>query len=390
MVYKKIIYLRYLPLTEKIYKDFYMDELLKNSFIVEYWDLSKIFFKEIETISYEMESLKIKTFKSLKEVESELKNTNDKTLFISIMTFDGRVKNLFLLLTKYNCTLSVFGRNMFPTYIYKKSFASILKKVNYLSIINFLKTKYLIFLKKSNKIKNYDFLFLGGQNGWQGIGNHTKNELNNSTIIKVNSDDYDRFIETKSKPPFLNYEYILFLDEYLPLHPDTKLFKINNVKPHEYYPELNLFFDFIEKKYGLPIVIAAHPKAELYKQKNYFNGREVYFDCTSILTKFSTFVIAHDSTSINLPVSFKKYILFITSNNIKRSIPSVDDNVKNFSKYLGLKYYYFDNLKQDLNFDLNIPEIEYNNYKYNFQTWLETEEHLTKSIFINFLNNYSK
>lgn len=43
--FDKIVYLRYMPLTSKIFTDFYMDSFSEGSNIkVEYWDLSDIFF----------------------------------------------------------------------------------------------------------------------------------------------------------------------------------------------------------------------------------------------------------------------------------------------------------------------------------------------------------
>ena len=37
MRFDKIIYIRYIPLTVKIYEDYYMSEALDSGFEVEYW-----------------------------------------------------------------------------------------------------------------------------------------------------------------------------------------------------------------------------------------------------------------------------------------------------------------------------------------------------------------
>ena len=41
---KKVIFLGYLPLTEKVIADFYFKSLFERGFSVEYWDLSSIYF----------------------------------------------------------------------------------------------------------------------------------------------------------------------------------------------------------------------------------------------------------------------------------------------------------------------------------------------------------
>ena len=39
----KVVFLRYIPLTQKIEHDFYIRELVDNGISVEYWDLSQMF-----------------------------------------------------------------------------------------------------------------------------------------------------------------------------------------------------------------------------------------------------------------------------------------------------------------------------------------------------------
>ena len=206
----------------------------------------------------------------------------------------------------------------------------------------------------------------------------------NAEIVKVNSDDYDNALSLKGSNPLINSDYILFLDEYLPLHPDTLLFKIKNVTVNQYYPELNKYFDLVEKQYGMPVVIAAHPKAIRYKNEDFFNGRKVFFDKTSQLTEHAHFVLAHDTTSINYAVSFNKKLHFITSSNIFHNINMVHRNVVNFSDFLGCNRQWFDK-SEPVNLIDKLPKTNYSKYKYEFQTSLETENRLTKDIFIEFL-----
>jgi hypothetical protein len=228
-------------------------------------------------------------------------------------------------------------------------------------------------------------VFMGGSLGWTGIGRVTQKDFETSVIVKVNSDDYDSYLKLKKEPPFISEDYIMFLDEYLPLHPDAKLFKIKNVKPEDYYPELRKYFDRVEKQFNRPVVIGAHPKALRYKTEDFFGGRKVVFDKTVNLAANAQFILAHDSTSINYPVAFRKKIHFISSKNIRDGINSVHRRVICFSDYLGCNFQWFDEEKEKVELVDEISVVKYDNYKYNYQTWKETEDTLTSEIFINFL-----
>lgn len=376
-------------MTQKVYNDFYFNEVESIGLKVEYWDVSSLFFKTIPGVEDSSFLTKTIKFNTYKEIEEQLKSERslDKCLFISIMSFDQLIIKLYKLLTKYNCNLGVFGRNVLPFGANTNmSILDYLKKINIKRISNFIKFKLLLKYLKNGKIKKYDYVFLAGNYGWRGIGRINQTDINNSIKININSDDYDVCTMLSNKIDSTN-KYILFLDEYLPLHPDTILLGIKTIKPNDYYPELNKYFDFIEKKYGLPIIIAAHPKALEYHNKNYFNGRQVSFYQTAALTKNALFVIAHDSTSVNYPIYFNKKIHFITSDNIMNDIAEVHWNTLNFAKYLGCNYQYFDNYNDMLNIVEELPIRNYEQFKLDFHTSPETENKKTVDIFLNFLRS---
>ena len=376
-----------MPLTQKVFEDHYMGEAMDAGLEVEYWDFTAVFFKnqfELEDSSHLVKTIK---FSSYTEIEAALKSEQSikDILFISIMTFEARISKLYKLLTKFDCQLAVFGRNMFPlASAYKKSFYDKILKINFTRVSNFIKNRMLQKDVQSGIVKNYDIVFLGGKMGWMGIGNVQFQEIVKAETVKVNSDDYDNYLKLRNCDSILDHEYILFLDEYLPLHPDAKLFDIKNIKPEEYYPELNQYFDRVEKQFNLPVVVAAHPKANRYKKEDFFNGRKVIFGKTAQLSKHAHFVIAHDTTSINFPIAFQKKLHFITSSNIEKGINMVHQNVVYFSNFLGCNKQYF-NRSEPVNLVEPLPLQNYANYKFDFQTWPETQNTNTSEIFINLL-----
>ena len=157
----------------------------------------------------------------------------------------------------------------------------------------------------------YDYLLAAGEKGVNSrfIVNEVLFSCSKDFSLfyktSLRSDEYLRELGLKS------CGYILFLDEYEPFHPDYVRLKIKTVDPLFYYSSLNSFFDRVEKEFGLPVVIAAHPRGNEYYQKNNpFDGRRLIFSETAYLTRFSHLVLSESSTSTNFAVLNHKPIIF--------------------------------------------------------------------------------
>ena len=240
----KIVFFRYIPLTELISKSHFMDWLLKKGIIVEYLDFSKLFFPNYnfqDTIKKDS-VIEINTYSDFK---AYLKSQNKKTtLFISIITFERRVYRLFRILTQHNCKLGVFARGMIPA-IEPNSISKIKRVLRRLSIKNImaiLKSKAIYFSKKQGWVKPYDIIYLTGEAALPAIGVGFQFDADNADIIDVNTADYDTFLSSSDITPVAT-NYAVFLDENLTSHPDQKLFNIPPIRSEDYYPELNAFFD---------------------------------------------------------------------------------------------------------------------------------------------------
>ena len=109
----------------------------------------------------------------------------------------------------------------------------------------------------------------------------------------------------------------------------------------------------------MQVVICAHPKAEKYKTKNYFENRKIYFNKTCEIIKSSRGVISHNSTAVNFAVLSKKPIIFITSNLIKRINPVLDKQILLHSKNLKSNCIDIDNYQQENLFFWKINEVFY-------------------------------
>lgn len=368
----KVVFFRYLPLTHKVYSDFYMREIQNAGFCVEYWYLPFIISVPTGVENYENECVRV--ILSYKDLEKRIKREDrEKTLFISIQTYNGAVLRLFWIMTKNRCKLSVFGRNMIPMapIEYKQ------RKYNVSEIILVLYNKLSYYLKKLGIIKSYDVLFLSAETGINAYGFNTTKERYKSKHIYINGNDYDKALEVQYGDPMLKEEFIVFIDTCLPLHPDIGICNIKPMDADTYYNQLNEFFDKVEFETGKKIIIAAHPKSLIYNEKDFFCGRKVIFGKTAELIRDSSLVLFHNSTSVGFAVFFNKPVVCLVSNAMRDGQRETYDSSLHFAHELNTQLIYIDdycynNGKNLLNCT-TIDKEAYSKYKYKYMTNYGTE-----------------
>jgi hypothetical protein len=379
----KVIYVGYAPLTEKIIDDFYIDNLSSEGIEVEYWDLSPIFFNFFfeDKLSHKY----IFKIKSIAQFEASIKNQNLlNTLFVLNFSLEFKVLTLFKIFTRNNCKISIFARGALPQLsVNVSSFIFKIKKIFIPKLfIGFIKNKYVWVLKLLGIIKPFDIVFSAGKYGLNTIGLASKVESKKSRIIGVNSFDFDSFNKCKYEHNLINGKYLIYLDEYLPFHPDFQMFDIKTIDPIKFYKNLNNLFTTIEKRFDAEVVIAAHPKAEIYRFEKYFDNRKVFFGRTAQLTKDSMGVLFHCSTSVSYAVLNSKPIFTLISKDIKIVMPDYFNFILNFSKHLDTSII---NIDESENIDIEMPQInlnKYHKYKYSFLTSVKSENLNSSDIFI--------
>tara|TARA_X000000950_G_scaffold289037_1_gene409256 strand:+ start:7924 stop:9084 length:1161 start_codon:yes stop_codon:yes gene_type:complete len=360
--YNQIVYLSSLPL-KNLSKDFYVHEL-KNlkGLEVQFWNLTEVLFglkTSEEKNNFEKNIGNHTQFKN----EIKLQN-NEKTLYITSIAFEYRSLLLYYFLKKHNCKTLFFARGALPQY----KLIDKLNNLNFNRIIIFFKNRIAFLFKYLNIVNTFDYLLTSGLDGYKTIGVGSEIDLKKSKKYYINS--IDKEIYDDANPELaLDNNILVFIDEYMPFHPDFKLLNIDTVPESEYYNELNLFFSRIEKKLKMQVVICAHPKAENYKTKNYFENRKIYFNKTCEIIKLSRGVISHNSTAINFAVLSKKPIIFITSNLIKRFNPILDKQILLHSKILNSNFIDIDNYQQKNLFFWEINEVVYKSWKRKYLTY---------------------
>ena len=130
--------------------------------------------------------------------------------------------------------------------------------------------------------------------------------------------DYDEYRRVKSGT-FKLANTAVFLDEFLPYHPDITMMGLKApMDAGPYFVALRGLFERIEKELGLAVVIAACPHSDYEERPGIFGGRRIEKYRTADLVSESRLVIAHRSTAINYAVLFRKPLMLTATRSTYR------------------------------------------------------------------------
>lgn len=326
---KKIIFITAYPFNQQDYNRFGIEILRRNGLTVEIWDITSCLHKNFEDQLREEDPVNVnglRIFKQRGEICNAISVLDKGCLINCFIEYSIKTFFVFRAISKFKIDYFVFGMVSFPspysvqTSIIQK-IGSIPKKISSLKFRE-------IFEHILNKILlKYYFIFgiapaaiilLGGT---KSIESSLYPVNTTTTRLWTHSLDYDIYLQQCIEPDAAHSVTGVFLDEYLPLHPDFLYMGIKSpISSDDYYPKVCSFFEILEKNMNARILIAAHPKSDYESSPDYFRGRIISKGNTALLVRKSSFVIAHMSTSITFAVLYEKPVLFITMDNLQKLI----------------------------------------------------------------------
>lgn len=223
-----------------------------------------------------------------------------------------------------------------------------------LNMLLFSPRKWLLHWRKITCLMNYvppTVVVVGGETGL-----NSKDCQYAKFNLLAHSFDYDVFLQKQMLVEHINKDqYIVFLDQDLARHSDFDFDQVKHpVSEENYYHELDMFFTKIEKKLGIKVIFAAHPRADYSCRRHILNGRDFYQGITPQLIKNSSLVLLHDTTSISFAVLWYKPMVFLTTKELQKSILS--SSIQNVAKIFN---------QEPLNIsDSKLDEINIENWRY--------------------------
>ena len=372
---KQVVYLSWMPLTEKVERDWYLAHLVEKGVSVAYWDVTELLFGEVKfQSSLERDYLTmVASYRQLEELLGAVDPT--RTNFVMIVNYERRFNRLYRMLAARGCRLFFFEWGNFPIKNRSRTskYGALLRNPGKLLAALWDKAAGLA-LEKLNPVQPFDVVFAAGH---ASLAMHP----DAGRKVPVNLCDYDNYVLTRNKPRTLVAgRYCVFLDINLAFQSDIKLIGWDYVTPASYTASLERFFAWVEERYQVEVVIAAHPKAEYGAR--YF-GRKALKGATPELVRDAEFVISHHSTAISYAVLNRKPLLFVYTDEMARIYrDTIVGWMGDFAEYLRQPLYNIDALTGSGEIEVTEPDRErYDLYKYNYLTTPESEHRLTRDIF---------
>ncbi len=373
----KLIIVSQAPLTPQIRRNTYVEEYIRMGYDTQFWDLSQIIHPGIKICDEEYNNF-LSYIHDLSELEDMIVQSN-YTNSIFIFDFDPAWKthNIFKLFYKYNCyciRIDMYANTSLKRHK-NTSIALKIRKVFSSTGLNVLKWKF-----KTLSYKLYSSYFCPF---------HFKKILSSSRFSVrtdyINHPDYDLYKRNEEKTD-IKTPYILFVDTYFGCHPYLKYY--HNIKSKinvdAYYKSLNSYFDFIEDKYSMPVIIAAHPKAQY--DINVFGNRQIIKYQTMPLIKQAEYVVAQVCNTFSWIVLADKPVALIATDEYMK-LYNLKRGIQLLSETLNIKIHNIDKCRYDDVCFEKINNKDRLSYIYGYLTCKETENKFNRDILNELFSN---
>jgi hypothetical protein len=337
---------------------YYIDQFLSDGWNVEYWAVNNIldYTKDV-TYLYTEDDFFVRYFLNEKELLDAMWKFDPKlTIFIIEIFFNWSTLNIYKTLKRGNYSWIKIDYYFNPTEFINPPANLIDKIFNWQSSLPEKIMRFLFNIKYAkSSLDEPDILFLTGNNKI-GAGKGKK-------IETLDYFDVEVYENLKGNASILPYKYIVFLDIFLPYHPDAQRSgHYNYINPQDYFNKINKFFDQIEKQTGYPVVIACHPKANYTVE---FGSRKLFKHKTAELCIHSELILTHGSLSISFGLFAKKPLVFIYSKQLfckNKLLKRLIFRMNVVCKYLDLPKINIDNYDETNILVKNVDDIKYSNF----------------------------
>ena len=360
----KIIYFIESPFNRRDYERLGVEVFIENDFEVYVWDFTPFLnperhrrIKVSDPITYE----KYRLFLTKKEALSSILKESQGSFVINAIRYEPKSYFVYKALSKNRTPYSVDMANALPSISQKPQPVDILSKILRVTPRKLISNILSRIPHRCLGIRSACFILAGGEQS----SKYYKYPVGPSTeTLWLHTLDYDIYLKEGSKLGQTKKNMGVFLDSYLPFHPDYVGQQLSNpTTPEGYYPSLCNFFDFLEENYSVCINIAAHPRSKYEEHPDYFGGRPVIRGKTVQIVKESEFVIAHSSTALNFAVLFGKPVIFITTKELQQGFCE-GLFIKLMASWFGKLPINVDNsIEIDWDKELTVDDEAYSKYK---------------------------
>lgn len=364
---KKIIIIQHEPLTPNIENKFCIKELINAGFELEYWDISQIIYPGLKVADeYAVDYLKKVT--DFSELELLWKSLPNDCIAIPEFFLIRRTKKIWQLICHSGIPTVKFERYGNSTFSTGNVWQKIIRHLNPKKCIQFIGWQIFKLEARLLDLYQYDYVLTS--------------DSSVQCTQKVNHPDYDTYLLHRNDKPVLPYKYMCFVDTGFGIHPDQLFYRTDLHNDNQLWQDkLSGFFSYLEEKYGVPVVVAVHPKLDY--PGNAFGGRKkVKYETLNLILN-ADFVLQDISNSLSFSIIGNKKIGLVTTNEFwavyKHKLLDMGKKIK--SNVFNIDTESFEAFEP-----CEIEESARKAYLHSFLTSKETENILSSEILIRFLN----
>lgn len=337
---KRLVFMQVTPVFPTFVKKWCLEELYDLGYETVVADFSPVVNRETDSYLTQARmkdipelNIRYKRFFSWNQIEEFFGKNKEKSFFFTMFYNYYQVKNIFFLLKKYEIRHACLS-GISSEFGVGDAECEVIPLADRLKYKHIKEAIYNRLLTKIIPRKKPDFIAIGSRKNeeYHCRMNQCKKGVKR---IYAYSYDYENYLRASAYNND-NRAYCVFMDLYIPYHPDFVIEGSIKVNPKSYYRELNLIFDAIRKEYNLDVIIAAHPRADYLDKKECYPGCKIFYGESASLVKGAKLVLAQFSNSISYAVMGNKPVIIINNKSISR-IRWFDEKCKKYAEVLKLK-----------------------------------------------------
>ncbi|MDD5006796.1 MAG: hypothetical protein PHU49_00135 [Syntrophorhabdaceae bacterium] len=364
---ERIIFLLEGYFSQRDYQRFGIETLRENGFDVEIWDMTPTLYANYSRVYSMPDCRGLSIFNDRQQAYERLSNLTSSDFVVNFVSYYFWNLWVYSALSKSSASYAVFCANAIPVAreIYLQKKREVLKNLFSMKSTTLLKHIYMKIPFRFLGIKPVSFIFAGGSKCMQYHYPISKD----TEVLWIHTLDYDIYLKEKSRP-CPGRDIAVFIDEFLPLHHEYAMFKLDPpIEVGKYFTYLDRFFESVERKTGYEVVIAECPEANYEDTPDYFRGRKRFKGQTAGLVHESKLVLGHYSTALNFANLFQKPVISMSCSDFRKK--PIEYHIQEIAKWFGKSPIFIDETQDiDWEFELNISKEHYDNYR---NAYIKTE-----------------
>ena len=293
---KKLVFIFDVPALKNDVQKFSLDELLESDYEIEIVDASPVLNPDVDKAltadRFCDERFAYQTIRDYKTLVNYIRD-NREAFFFPMFDHYYETRIVYRLFTKYKVRYG-YVNNAMTDLVLKAEVEDAEDYSENHTFMHYVKAFYHRIGRYLTPHRPAEFIVFGGTAGEDSHFHNGECKEGVTKRVYLWTYNYEAFDRTEA---YNNggKKYAVFLDQYMPYHPDVVIKRGAKINPEQYFQEVNEVFDYAMEKYGVETIIAAHPRADYRQYGDVFHGRQIIYGKTSELIKGCEFIFSNSS-----------------------------------------------------------------------------------------------